>query len=284
MTGVAAARAETTTMAYSTVLYEKIDRVAKITLNRPKYRNAQSTILLKELDRAFAAAAEDPGVHVIILAGAGDHFSSGHDLGTPDERADSASYINVRGLKDRHWKSWEVFLDNTLRWRDLPKATIAQVQGYCIFGGYMFASAMDLIVAADDAMFLPSLTQYFSAPWDVGVRKAKEILFQSRFVDAREAERLGLVNTVVPRADLESATMALAAKIAESDEYQLRMVKFAVNQAQDAMGFRTAVRNAHSHHFLARMPAYNKWDKGEDTKVRRLPGVEQAIRKLTTKK
>jgi enoyl-CoA hydratase len=268
-------------MAYSNVIYEKSDRIAKITLNRPKYRNAQSTALLKELDRAFAEAAEDRDVRVVILAGAGDHFSSGHDLGTPDERADTSSYLNTRGTGNRHWKSWEVFLDNTLRWRDLPKATIAQVQGYCIFGGYMFASAMDLVVAADDAMFLPSLTQYFSAPWDVGVRKAKEILFQSRFIDAREAERLGLVNQVVPRAELESATMALASKIAESDEYQLRMVKFAVNQAQDAMGFRTAVRNAHSHHFLARMPAYIKMDQGGgDTKLRRLPGVEQAIRKI----
>jgi len=267
-------------MPYTTLLYDKLDRIAKITLNRPKYRNAQSTALLKELDRAFAEAADDHDVRVVILAGAGDHFSSGHDLGTPDERADKSSYLNTRGLPNRHWKSWEVFLDNTLRWRDLPKATIAQVQGYCIFGGYMFASAMDLIVAADDAMFLPSLTQYFSAPWDIGARKSKEVLFQSRFIDAREAERLGLVNQVVPRAELESATMALAAKIAESDEYQLRMVKFAVNQAQDAMGFRTSVRNAHSHHFLARMPAYIKWDQGEDTRLRRLPGVEQAIKKM----
>ena len=270
-------------MAYSTLLYDKTDRIAKITLNRPKYRNAQSTALLKELDRAFAEAADDRDVRVVILAGAGDHFSSGHDLGTPDERADKSSYLNIRGHAKRHWKSWEVFLDNTLRWRDLPKATIAQVQGYCIFGGYMFASAMDLIVAADDAMFLPSLTQYFSVPWDVGVRKAKEVLFQSRFIDAREAERLGLVNQVVPRADLESATMALAAKIAESDEYQLRMVKFAVNQAQDAMGFRTSVRNAHSHHFLARMPAYIKRDQGEESEARRLPGVAQAIKKLAGK-
>src|SRR5258708_10973725 len=249
-------------MAYSNVIYDKTDRIAKITLNRPKYRNAQSTALLKELDRAFAEAADDRDVRVVILAGAGDHFSSGHDLGTPDERADDASYFNTRGVSNRHWKSWEVFLDNTLRWRDLPKATIAQVQGYCIFGGYMFASAMDLIVAADDAMFLPSLTQYFSAPWDVGVRKSKEILFQSRFIDSREAERLGLVNHVVPRAELERPALSLAAKIAESDEYQLRMVKFAVNQAQDAMGFRTSVRNAHSHHFLGRIPAYIKMDEG----------------------
>jgi enoyl-CoA hydratase len=267
-------------MAHSQLIYEKLDQVGRITLNRPRYRNAQSTTLLKELGHAFEEAAADDEVKVIILAGAGDHFSAGHDLGTPDERENPNSYFNTKGLKNRHIGSWELFLDNTLRWRDLPKPTIAQVQGYCIFGGYMFASAMDLIVAAEDAMFLPSLTQYFSAPWDVGVRKAKEILFQSRFVDAEEALRTGLVNIVVPRADLEKETLALAARIAESDGFTLRMLKFAINQAQDEMGFRTAVRNAHSHHFLTRVQEYSKWDQGDGSRTKRLPGVEQALKKI----
>jgi enoyl-CoA hydratase len=266
-------------MDYKHVILEKQGRIARIILNRPDYRNAQSTALLKELDRAFEEAAADDDVRVIILAGAGDHFSSGHDLGTPDERADAGSYLNTKGLTHRHRRSWELFLDNTLRWRDLPKPTIAQVQGYCIFGGYMFASAMDLIVAADDATFLPSLTQYFSAPWDVGVRKSKEILFQSRFIDAQEALRTGLANLVVPRADLEKETLALAARIAETDSFTLRMVKFAANQAQDAMGFRMSVRNAHSHHFLTRVQAYANADKGDAAPVRRLPGVDQALKR-----
>src|SRR5437764_8483290 len=145
-------------MSFSQLLFEKIDQIGQITLNRPRYRNAQSTVLLQELDQAFDQAANDDEVKVIILAGAGEHFSAGHDLGTPDERDNPSSYFNKRGLKSRHIGSWQLFLDNTLRWRDLPKPTIAQVQGYCIFGGYMFASAMDLIVASDDAMFLPSLT------------------------------------------------------------------------------------------------------------------------------
>jgi enoyl-CoA hydratase len=249
-------------MVYTQLLFENIGRVGRITLNRPRYRNAQSTILLKELDGAFERAADDDDVKVIILAGAGDHFSAGHDLGTPDERENPDSYFNTKGLKNRHIGSWRLFLDNTLRWRDLPKPTIAQVQGYCIFGGYMFASAMDLIVASEDAMFLPSLTQYFSAPWDVGVRKAKEILFQSRFIDAQEALKTGLVNMVVPRAELEPRTMALAGQIAETDGFTLRLMKFAVNLAQDEMGFRNAVRNAHSHHFLTRVQEYNKRDEG----------------------
>jgi enoyl-CoA hydratase len=266
-------------MSYTQLLFDKVDRIGRITLNRPRYRNAQSTVLLKELDQAFERAASDDEVKVIILAGAGEHFSAGHDLGTPDERENPDSYFNTKGLKNRHIGSWQLFLDNTLRWRDLPKPTIAQVQGYCIFGGYMFASAMDLIVASDDAMFLPSITQYFSAPWDVGVRKAKEILFQSRFIDAQEALRTGLVNMVAPRADLEKETLALASRIAESDGFTLRMMKFAINQAQDEMGFRTAVRNAHSHHFLTRVQEYSQWDKDGGGRVKRLPGVEQALKR-----
>ena len=266
-------------MPFTQLLFEKIGPVGRITLNRPRYRNAQSTTLLKELDRAFEQSAEDDEVKVVILAGAGDHFSAGHDLGTPDEQENPQSYYNTKGLRNRHIGSWQLFLDNTLRWRDLPKPTIAQVQGYCIFGGYMFAAAMDLIVAAEDAMFLPSLTQYFSAPWDLGVRKAKEILFQSRFIDAAEALRSGLVNLVVPRNELEQATIAFANQIAETDAFTLRLMKFAINLAQDEMGFHNAVRNAHSHHFLTRVQEYSRRDQGAVAPAKRLPGVEQALRK-----
>ncbi len=118
-------------MSNTQLLYEKLERVARVTLNRPRYRNAQSTVLLKELDRAFAQAVADDEVKVIILAGAGEHFSAGHDLGTPDEKENPDSFYNTKGLKNRHIRSWELFLENTLRWRDLPKPTIAQVQGYC---------------------------------------------------------------------------------------------------------------------------------------------------------
>jgi enoyl-CoA hydratase len=267
-------------MSYTQLLYEKLDRVARVTLNRPRYRNAQSTVLLKELDRAFEQGMADDEVRVIVLAGAGEHFSAGHDLGTPEEKENPASFYNTKGLRNRHIRSWELFLENTLRWRDLPKPTIAQVQGYCIFGGYMFASAMDLIVAAEDAMFLPSITQYFSAPWDVGVRKAKEVLFQSRFIDAQEALRIGLANLVVTRAELERETLALAGRIAETDPFTLRMMKYAMNNAQDAMGFHTGVRNAHSHHFLTRVQEYAQWDRDEGRGgPKRMPGVAQALRK-----
>src|SRR5258708_37464190 len=114
----------------------------------------------------------------------------------------------------------------------------------------MFASAMDLIVASDDAMFLPSITQYFSAPWDVGVRKAKEILFQSRFIDAQEALRTGLANMVVPRAQLEQETLALAGRIAETDRLTLPRLKFAIKNAQGGMGIHPAGPQLHLPSFL----------------------------------
>ena len=263
-------------MEEKVVLYEKHDRIARVILNRPRYKNAQSRRLLEEIDTAFAKANADDDVLVIILSGAGDNFCSGHDLGTPEEKEDQASRPFPKGVRGEYARSREMFLDNTLRWRDLDKPTIAQVQGLCIFGGWMFAAAMDLVVASDDAKFLPSLLQYFSIPWDMPPRKAKEILFQSRFVDAEEAARLGFVNMVVPRANLESETMALANRIAESDRFTLRMLKIAINNAQDEMGFRSAIKNSHAHHMVLTAGGLMK---GRELPSR-MPGVDQALRKL----
>ena len=263
-----------------TVLYEKHGRVAKVILNRPRYKNAQSRRLLEEMDAAFATANADDDVRVIVLCGAGDNFSSGHDLGTAEEKEDQERRPFPKGVRGEYARSRQIYLDNTLRWRDLDKPTIAQVQGLCIFGGWMFAAAMDLIVASDDARFLPALLQYFSIPWDMPPRKAKEILFQSRFIDAAEACRLGFVNMVVPRAGLEAETMALANRIAESDRFTLRMVKWAVNSAQDAMGFSTAIRNAHSHHMVLGISSFIAAKMEGKELPKRMPGVDQALKKV----
>jgi enoyl-CoA hydratase len=235
--------------------------------------------MLEEMDLAFADAEADDEIRVIILAGAGEHFCSGHDLGTSEEKADSKKRRFPRGVRGEYARSRRLFLDNTLRWRDIDKPTIAQVQGYCIFGGWMFAAAMDLIVASDDAMFLPALLQYFSIPYDIGPRKAKEVLFQSRFMTAQEASDLGFVNLVVPREKLAEETDALAKRIAETDRMTLRMTKRAVNLAQDAMGFTTAVRNAHSHHLMASMDRYIQAITEGKELPKRMPGVDQALRK-----
>jgi enoyl-CoA hydratase len=230
------------------------------------------------MDHAFAAAVADEDIRVIILAAAGDTFSSGHDIGTPEEREDMRRRPFPKGVRGEYALSRHLFLDATLRWRDLAKPTIAQVQGRCIFGGWMFAAAMDLIVAADDAQFLPALMQYFSIPWDIPVRKAKEAIFRSRFIDAAEAERLGFVNLVVPRDRLETATLAFANEIAENDPFTLRMAKWAANSAQDAMGFSYSIRNAHSHYMVQGLDSFTKDKLDGKGFPKVMPGVAHALK------
>ena len=234
-------------MADHDILYDVSDRVARISMNRPQYRNAQSRRMLEEMDDAFTRAVDDPGVRVIVLRGEGDAFSSGHDLGTPEEQADTApSPFSGDDMAQRFRLSLDLFVDRTLRWRNLPKPTIAAVQGYCIYGGWMIASAMDVIFAAESAQFLGVQFQYFSIPWDIGVRRTKELLFEGRFIDAREAKRLGLVNRVLPDANLDEETMAYARRIAENDPARLRTLKFAANQVQDTQGFAAHIQAVHA--------------------------------------
>jgi enoyl-CoA hydratase len=262
---------------YTQIRYEQQGRVARLVLNRPKYRNAQSRLLIEELDDAFQRAAADDGVGVIVLMGAGDHFSAGHDLGTPEETADREARPYPEGMRGRYRRSWDLNIDTTLRWRNIPKPTIAAVQGYCIFAGWIISSACDVIFAADDAMFLPTNFQYFSVPWDLHPRKAKAILFESRFIDAAEAESLGFVDRVIPRARLDDEVMDYAARVAENDPFQLRMIKLAINQSIDAQGFTQHIYGAHALHMLS---ATGESDPGytvDKPQGRRRPMVERAL-------
>lgn len=230
--------------------YERHDAVARISLNRPKQRNALSRVLLEELDAAFEVAVKDAEIKVIVLAGSGDHFSSGHDLGSADEKADLELRPVLNGPEGEYERSHALYVEYSLKWRDLPKPTIAEVQGFCIFGGFLIATVMDFIVAADDALFLPSYVQLFTAPWVLGPRKTKEILFESRFIAADEALELGLANRVVARADLTLSVMEQAARIAQNDSLRLRVTKLSTNLAEDAMGYRTATQAGHGHYML----------------------------------
>ncbi len=260
-------------MGYQQITYERRGPVGHVTLNRPESYNALSRLLRDELDQAFDEAVADDEVRVIVLAGAGKHFSAGHDI-SPEvveavrKRAPSQHDI----VRD----SWRYNVENSLRWRDLPKPTIASVQGYCILGGWIVAAAMDLIVASDDALFLPGLLQEFSVPWDVGPRKAKELVFRSRFMTADEARDVGFVTRVVPRAELDEATLELANSIAESDPLLLRLAKQAINDAEDAMGYRTSIRAAHNAHLVTRLAGMMMPPEG----THRLPAVDQALRQL----
>ena len=264
-------------MDFHDIEYHVDGHVARVMINRPAYRNAQSRRLLEELDTAFSLAVDDVNVRVIVLHAAGPHFSGGHDLGSPDELADRQARPLQEGLRGRYAHSREHFVTKTLRWRELPKPTIAAVQGYCIFAGWMVASAMDIIFAADDAMFLGANFQYFSIPWDMHPRKAKELLYESRFIDAPEALDLGLVNRVVTHPHLLETTLEYANRIAANDPFQLRMIKLAVNQMQDHQGFATHISSAHSLHMLS-----SEGEKDPDYALqvpegRRRPMVERAF-------
>lgn len=266
--------------AFAQIKYSVEAPIGRIVLNRPKYKNAQSRILREEMDDAFGLAEKDDDVRVVILSAEGEHFSSGHDLGTPEEAADLEERPYKDGLIGRYDKRWDLNVANTLRWRDFPKPTIAQVHGYCIYGGWTFAAGMDIIVASEDAMFLPSLLQYFSVPWDVGVRRTKEILFTGRFVTAAEALEIGFVSRVVPREDLDATTAAMAARIAEKDSFGLRMIKEAVNSTQDIMGFRAAIRTGINYNMLRSEEEKARLGPPDFSENRQLSRVGESLRDL----
>jgi enoyl-CoA hydratase len=257
------------------VLYETRGRIALVTLNRPRYRNAQSWRLLDELDEALDRAHADTAIRVVVIKGQGDHFSSGHDLGTPEQIAD----YKDRGIPRVGITEYDAFrkynLDLTLKWRNLPKPTIAMVQGYCIYGGWMIAAAMDVLFASPDARFLAGPVEYLSVPFDVGFRKAKELLFESRFIDAEEARSLGFVNRIYPAEDLETETLAWATRVAESGYGTLRMAKLTVNKMQDLLGFSAAMEAAFADYLvMARMAGHPPARLAE----RKLDGVDLALR------
>ncbi len=265
-------------MDYQQIEVEQNDRIATIWLNRPEYRNAQSRILLDEMTDAFQRLDYDNSVKVIILAGRGEHFSSGHDLGTPEELADQEGKPFGEGTMARINRSWHLFIENSLRWRDVKKPTIAAVQGYCIFGGFMVASSMDLIICSEDAKFLPTHLQLFTAPWDLGIRKSKQILFENRFIHAPEALELGLVTDVVENGKVYEAAVAQAEKFAENNLMTLRMLKHSINAAQDSMGYRQSVEAAHSNYMMLEMSQVIRQSDGGQGN-RRLNGVADALAK-----
>ena len=230
-----------TSERYADIRYEP-GRITRVILNRPTKRNAQSWRLLREMDRAFTAAMQDDDCRVIVLSGAGPSFSGGHDLDSPDQVAEREAFDDSAGSFSRAERYRDIYLDSHLRWRNLTKPTVAMVHGFCVFGGWMIAAAMDVIFAAEDALFIPVYGDYFTAPWDVGARKAKEILFENRFMTAAEARDCGFVNRVVPADTLEDAVLTFAARVADNEPGLNRTIKFAVNQTQDLMGFSASVR------------------------------------------
>jgi enoyl-CoA hydratase len=258
-------------MTYTFITYELIDEgtIARITLNRPDKRNAQNRGLLVELDDAFLAAEADDTVRVVVLAGAGQDFSAGHDLGSSEHRRERdpgpdqhPAYQNRGGARSgadrRYHQEWHYYLEATRRWRELRKVTIARVQGNVVSAGLMLMWACDLVVAAESASFSDlvgvrlgmSGVEYFAHPWEFGPRKAKELLLLGNSMSADEALRVGMVNVVVAPDDLENTTMQMARRVAALPTATSLFIKDAVNQSVDAMGFDVALQAAFSLHQL----------------------------------
>jgi len=254
-------------MSDEIVLYKVEDGVAVVTMNRPRYRNAQNSAMTYALDAAFYRAAEDDAVKVIVLTGAGEHFSAGHDIGTPERDVDTTferraslwwDHVGKEGGESRYARESEVYLGMCRRWRELPKPTIAMVRGACVAGGLMLAWCCDLVVAAEGAFFADPVVrmgipgvEYFAHPWVMGPRFAKEFLFLGERVDARRALELGMVNRVVPADELERSTMDIAGRIAAMPRFGLALTKKAVNQAEDLMGLRAGMDSVFGLHHLA---------------------------------
>ena len=234
------------------VLYEvrESDRVAVITLNRPKQHNAQSLEMLDLLDEYFDRAANDARVRVILLQANGKNFSSGHDLASNAENRPKYDLKN-RGV-ELYMRNEEIrYLGYCQKWRDIPKPTIAAVQGACIAGGLMLCWPCDLIIAAENATFRDPVVfmgiggvEYHAHTWEFGARKAKELLFTGDAISADEAEKYGMVNHVVPEDSLHQYSLDLAMRIAENESFGLMQAKRNVNATLDIMGQRQAIEAA----------------------------------------
>ena len=247
------------------VLYEAREGVAWITMNRPQYHNAQNGKMTYLLDDAFKKAVADDEVKVIVLRGEGKHFSAGHDIGTPGRDVHLSQdrvtmwydHADKEGGEFLYVREAEAYLGMCRRWREIPKPTIAAVQGACIAGGLMLAWVCDLIVATDDAYFsdpvvrmgIPGV-EYFAHPYELNPRIAKEFLFTGNKMGAERAYQIGMVNQVSTRDTLMADVEALAMKIAAMPRLGLALTKQAINNVEELQGKRSAMEAAFAwHHF-----------------------------------
>jgi len=256
---------------YRFVTYETLDEgtIARIMLNRPDQRNAQQRGLLVELNEAFLEAEADDNVRVVILGGNGPMFSSGHDLGSkqsmseytpgPDQHPSFQMNGATRdGAEKLMLQEWHHFFENTRRWRNLRKITVAQVHGDVYAAALMLMWACDLIVAADNTRFADVVgtrlgmcgVEYFAHPWEFGPRKTKELMLTGDSMSVDEAHQLGMVSKVFPADELADRTLEFARRIAKVPTMAALLVKESVNQTMDNQGFYNALNACFTLHQL----------------------------------
>lgn len=227
---------------FETIRYEVDGPVAFLTLNRPDAANAQSSAMIDEIDASLDLADADDAVRVVVLGGEGKHFSAGHDL--KDILSGADEWARLRDTPEGKLRHEQVmYWDKCLRLRNFRKPTIASVHGAVAAAGLMLACMCDLIVAADDTKFSNPVARMTGVgveilvePWELGPRKAKEFLWCAETLTAADAERFGLVNRVVPRAELDAAVREMADKVALVPPVTAEAIKDVVNHTLDAMG------------------------------------------------
>jgi enoyl-CoA hydratase len=228
---------------FSTIRYEALGAVARLTLDRPERANALSQAMLDEIGRALDAAEQDATIRAVIVTGAGSAFSSGFDLKEQMEYRPSG-VAEWRPLLRKDYETVMRF------WR-FPKPTIAAVRGACLAGACELALACDLTIAADDAFFGEPELKFGAGivvmllPWIVGPKLAKEIILMGddRILAAR-AREIGMVNQVVAADELDDAALATARHIAAIDPDLVRETKRAINRSFEARGMAEALEAA----------------------------------------
>jgi enoyl-CoA hydratase len=252
---------------YQYITYETLDdgQIARIMLDRPEARNAQNRGMLVELHEAFLRAEADDEVRVVIFGGNGPMFTSGHDMGSKvstDEFATHPSWqVNGgtrRGAEKLMLQEWHHYFENTRRWRNLRKITIAQVHGPVYAAGLMIMWACDLIVASEDTVFADVVgtrlgmcgVEYFGHPWEFGPRKAKELLLTGDSLSVEEAHSLGMVSKIFKNDELADNTLEFARRIAQLPTMAALLIKEAVNQTMDNMGFYNSLNACFTLHEL----------------------------------
>ncbi|HEY2814167.1 MAG TPA: enoyl-CoA hydratase [Acidimicrobiales bacterium] len=256
---------------YKYVAYEPVDdgRIVRIMLNRPEARNAQNRGMLVDLNDAMLRAEADDEVRVVILGGLGPMFSAGHDMGskasieemTPGPTQHPTRQINGatrQGTEALMLQEWHYFFDNTRRWRNLRKITIGQAHGDVYAAGLMLLWACDLIVCDENTRFADVVgarlgmcgVEYFAHPWELGPRKAKELLLTGDALEAEEAHQLGMISKIFAPDELEERTIEFARRIAGLPTMTSLLIKESVNQSVDNMGFYNALNACFTLHEL----------------------------------
>jgi 2-(1,2-epoxy-1,2-dihydrophenyl)acetyl-CoA isomerase len=218
-------------MNFKTILFEQENHIAKITLNIPESRNALNLDMQVELLEVFRQISEDDSVKVVVMTGAGKSFSSGGDIRTMEGLTAVATRVRL--------KKGQRLIKAIL---ELEKPIIGAINGVAAGAGVSIALACDILIASEEAKFvlsfvkiglIPDLGSYYLLPLRVGIARAKELMFTGDMIDAREAERIGMINRVVPPERLEEESFSLATRLVNGPGQSYAMIKAALNRWPD---------------------------------------------------